>query len=76
MNKQRRTELEKVVELLENAKGILEDLRDEETEYRDNIPENLQGSDKYDKADCACEILDSAVDNLDEAISNINEAVE
>lgn len=76
MNKQRRKQLEEVSELIENAKCILEELRDEETEYRDNIPENLQGSEKYEKADCACDSLDNAVDNLDEAINNINEAVE
>lgn len=47
MNKARRKELSRAVELLEEAQSIIESCRDEEEEYMDNMPENLQESEKY-----------------------------
>ena len=35
------------------------------------MPENLQGSERYDKADGACTSLSDAVDSLDDMISAI-----
>ena len=61
MNKQRRADIEQ-------AKSLLEGARDEEQEYYDNMPENLQASDKGEAAE-------NAVSNLDEAISAIEEAL-
>ena len=57
-------------------KGSLEDLQAEEEEYRDSIPENMQESERYEKADEACDNLSSAVDSLEEAISSIEAAIE
>ena len=51
-------------------------LQAEEEEYRDNIPENMQESERYEKADEACDNLSSAVDSLEEAISSIEAAIE
>ena len=45
-------------------------------EYRDNIPENMQESERYEKADEACDNLSSAVDSLEEVISSIEAAIE
>lgn len=71
MNKQRRKELSDALTLLneaqdkiEEAESIVDSCYDEECEYRDNIPENLQESDKYYNADAACENLDNANDLL------------
>ena len=47
MNKARRKNIQDVVNQLEDLKSTLEDLQGEEEEYRDNIPENLQGSVRY-----------------------------
>ena len=44
--------------------------------YRDNIPENMQESERYEKADEACANLSEAVDNLEEVISSIEAAIE
>lgn len=76
MNAKRRKEIEKVIEKLEEAKADIECLKDEEEEYRDNIPENLTGSERYEIADNACDNLDSAYDSLDEVIDYLNDAVE
>lgn len=44
--------------------------------YRDNMPENLQGSEKYEMADAACESMQEAIDQLEQAVSNIESAQE
>ena len=49
MNKIRRKNLQSIIDQLEELKGSLEDLQAEEEEYRDNIPENMQESERYEK---------------------------
>ena len=76
MNKARRKALDEVISKIEEAKELLENLQAEEEEYRDNMPENLQGSERYEAADAAVDNMSSAVDDLDEAISSIESAQE
>lgn len=76
MNKIRRKNLQAIIDRLEELKGSLENLQTEEEEYRDNIPENMQESERYEKADEACDNLSSAVDSLEEVISSIEAAIE
>ena len=71
MNKVRRKALADLVEQFEVLKEELDSLMEVEEEYRDNMPENLQGSERYEKADAASDNLSDAVDNLEEAISSI-----
>lgn len=76
MNKARRKALDEVISKIEEAKELLENLQAEEEEYRDNMPENLQGYERYEAADAAVDNMSSAVDALDEAISSIESAQE
>lgn len=76
MNKARRKALDEVISKIEEAKELLENLQAEEEEYRDNMPESLQGSERYEAADAAVDNMSSAVDALDEAISSIESAQE
>ena len=76
MNQARRKALDEVISKIEEAKELLENLQAEEEEYRDNMPENLQGSERYEAADAAVDNMSSAVDALDEAISSIESAQE
>lgn len=46
---------------LEELKSSMEDIESEEEEYRDNMPENFQNSERYEKADAAVDALESAV---------------
>lgn len=64
MNKQRRKTIYEINTRLEALQGEMESLLDdiqavidEETEYRDNIPENMQGGERYEMADSACDSL-------------------
>ena len=54
----------------------LETLRDEEDEYRENIPESLQGGEKYELSESASDSMNEALDSLDEAIGSIESAAE
>ena len=76
MNKARRKELEELYDIIYEAKDRLEMLHDEEEEYRDNIPENLQGSERYERAEEAVDALDSAMSFLEEALNYIETAKE
>ena len=42
----------------------------------DNMPENLQNSERYETADNAASSLEDALDNLDSAKSSIEEAID
>lgn len=73
MNKERRKSIDRVINEIEKLKELyasiveeVEEIRDEESDYLDNIPENLQGSDRYYTAEEAVGNLDSAVDSLQE----------
>lgn len=50
----------------------LKTCRDEEQEYLDNIPENFQSSDRYDRANTSCSALNYAYDTLYDLIENID----
>lgn len=76
MNRIRRKQLAELMSKMEEIIADLEALKEEEEDYRDNIPENLQGSERYEKADEACNSLDSAVSSIEDALSYIEEATE
>lgn len=67
MNSKRRSELENAVSLLDRVSAIVERALDQETDCLDNMPENLQMTDRYDK-------MENAVDSLEEAVCDLNNA--
>ena len=69
MNNKRRKEIAKAVSSLESALIIVSDVASEETDSLDNIPENLEGSDMYEK-------IYNAVSSLEDAEEKINGAIE
>lgn len=76
MNDPRRKTIQKIIDNLHDLRNTLDDVYDEEETYRDNMPENLQGSERYKKANEACDNLSDAVDGLDEVISSLEAAIE
>lgn len=76
MNNTRRKTIRVIIGILNDTRNALDDVFDEEETYRDNMPENLQGSERYEKADEACDNLSDAVDGLDEVISSLEAAIE
>lgn len=76
MNKIRRQNLKKICDKIEIIKCELEEVLQQEEDYRDSIPDNLIGSKRYEKAEEACDYLEEACDYLEDIISNINYATE
>lgn len=83
MNNNRRKEISKIIEDIESAVSTakekleelqtsIESVRDEEQEYMDNMPENLQGSERYETAEQAVGNLDSAASSIEELIEAID----
>lgn len=76
MNKLRRKALNALIERIDDIYSELDALADEERDYRDNMPENLQNSERYEAADNAVSSLEDALNNLDSAKSSIEEAID
>ena len=74
MNKVRRKQLSEVTSILETAKGMLEEIRDDEQDYFDNIPENLQCSERAEASEEAIDAMDEAIESLESAIESVNDA--
>lgn len=75
MNKVRRREIADIVEGLERTRELIEGVMEQEREYMENMPENLQyGSQRWSVAEdavydleCACEAFDEIIGHLDSA---------
>lgn len=65
-HKSRATRFDEAIGLVTDAKSQMEELRDELQTWLDNLPENLQSSNKAD-------MLQSAIDELETAINSLEE---
>jgi len=68
MNNQRRKRLKEAIELMERAATVVEEVRGEEANALNNLPENLQSSEK-------AENMQEIIDNLDEIYSDMEEKI-
>ena len=75
MNKQRRKEIKNAIELLDGVKEQLESILFDESDYFDNMPENLQGSIRGEESENAIDIIQDVVDEIDNCIVSLNEIV-
>lgn len=60
--------------LLGTASGLVSTALEQEEDALDNMPENLQGSERYEKIEAAVDLLNDASECIDSAIEKINEA--
>lgn len=60
--------------LLGTASGLVSTALEQEEDALDNMPENLQGSERYEKIEAAADLLNDASECIDSAIEKINEA--
>ena len=65
MNKVRRKELARVVDLLDQARDLLEAIRDEEQEAFDNLPESIQYSERGETMENYIGTMEEMLDYLD-----------
>ena len=76
MNKTRRKEIARAIELMEQAREILEAVRDEEQEAFDNMPESLQGSERGEAMEGYISTLEEVVGSLDVDTAPLQEIVD
>jgi predicted nucleic acid-binding Zn-ribbon protein len=74
MNKQRRADIEKALEQIDEAKSALETARDEEQDYYDNLPDNFKEGDRGQQAEAAVSCLDDAINALEE-VGSLDDAL-
>ena len=74
MNDKRRGNLHRAIDFIEKAYGIIDDVRFEEQDSMDNIPEALQASERYVRMEDACDALERSYDYCDSAIDALNDA--
>lgn len=73
MNKQRRQKIRDVRKEIENFKESLQKILDEEQDYFDNMPENLQGSMRGTDSEDAIDIMESCIEDLENIINELTE---
>ena len=69
MNKPRRKKLEKSYNLIDEAMEIIEEVRDEEQEAYDNLPESFQNGERGEEMSGYIEMLEEATGYLDDTKS-------
>jgi len=74
MNKQRRKDIDTIIQTLEEIREQIQFVLEEEQEYLDNIPENLQNSERYETAQTAVSELEEADGSIDDIIEHLENA--
>lgn len=76
MNKERRKQLTRAHDMLEEIKGILSSVKEEEEESHANMPDSLQDSEKGEAMQNNIDTLDEILDNLESDQNSIMEIIE
>lgn len=69
MNKQRRQDVKSVIRIIKNAISTLENIKEDEEDYFDNMPENLQYSMRGQDSE-------EFIDDMEDALEALNKSVE
>ena len=69
MNKAKRARLAAIYDNIVGLQGLLEEIMDEEQEALDNMPENLQSSQR-------CQVMNDAIWSIVEASNNLGYAAD
>lgn len=76
MNNERRKNLRKCMNDIEHIMNVISEIVEEEQDYMYNMPESLQNSERYEKAEEAVDNIESCLDSLNEACNYIESAIE
>ncbi len=74
MNDERRKKLASVIALLDEARGLIDEVKDDEQEAFDNMPEALQQSDKGQLAEDVINDLDNVSCALEGVVEDLSNA--
>lgn len=73
MNEKRRKTIRTICSGIETLVDELDAVKDEEQDYFDAIPENLQSSQNYETSETACDALEDATSSLRDIIEALQE---
>ena len=73
MNKQRRIRLGKAFDLISEAEQILEEVKQEEDEARENLPDNFRDGDRGQQMQDAIDMIDEVIGYCQDAESVIEQ---
>lgn len=76
MNAKRRKEILKAIDLINEAREILEYVAEEEQEAFDNLPESLQYSERGDRMQEVADGINDVCRELEDQISNLEDTME
>ena len=76
MNKHRRKVINELIEQAQELGSKIEEVLNEEQDYFDYMPENLQNSERGQNAEEAICNLEEAQGNIEDCISNLESAIE
>lgn len=71
MNRKRRDKLKNAAKLIGEASMIIDSVCSEEEDSMDNYPENLQGTETYERMEGSVDIMNDLMDDLDHAVEKI-----
>jgi hypothetical protein len=71
--KERQVEINRLRDLLESVKDDLAFVAGEAEEALDNTPENLQGSENFQRSEEKKDLLNEAVSDLEELVDRLDE---
>lgn len=74
MNKERRKDIDTLIEQLEGIELTVQELRDQEEDTKGNLPEGLQDGERGEAMQEAMDALEEAADNIQEAMDNLTGA--
>jgi hypothetical protein len=75
MNKQRRLNLSKIIDQCSELSESVGQVRDEEQEYLEEMPDNLQEGEKAQRSEEIIDILTNAEDIINDAISLLEDSI-
>lgn len=73
MNKAMREYVSKITVNIEKMIEMLEIIKDDEENKRDNYPENLQSTETYENMERAVDCMDDAIESLNSAVESLDE---
>ena len=76
MNKPRRKEIQRAIDLLCEAEGILASAEGDEQEAYDNMPEGLQDSERGEKMSENIDVLIECQSELEDMVESLLEVIE
>lgn len=73
MNNRRRNQIKEVISQLEACADTLENVKNEEDDARENIPENLQDGEVYCTSEECSDKIEDAISDIRSVINNIED---